>query len=67
MGHVIEIDEGACCAHGDCEEIAPEVFRVDGIVRIIGDGPTELVVRVAEECPLGAISVFDLETGEQLA
>jgi ferredoxin len=67
MGVTIEIDEGACCAQGDCAEIAAEVFEVDDLVRVVGSGPRELVVRAAEACPVGAIEVFDDETGEQLA
>ncbi len=29
MSYVIEVDEGACAAHGDCAVVAPNVFRIE--------------------------------------
>ncbi len=35
----VEIDEGACLAHGDCVHAAPGVFEVNGdIAEIVGPG-----------------------------
>jgi ferredoxin len=58
------IDESACLAHGDCEQLAPDVFRVEDVARVIGTAPLEQLVSIAEACPAGAISVIDEATGE---
>ena len=47
------VDANECSAHGDCVEIAPQVFRLD-----------DTAVVAAETCPAVAISVIDEETGE---
>jgi ferredoxin len=60
------IDESACLAHGDCAELAPHVFRVDDVAKVIGEGEPGLLLEVAEACPAGAISVVDRETGEEI-
>ena len=36
-----KVDEYACCGHGDCAAIAPNVFRVDEIAVVTGSGPDE--------------------------
>ena len=51
MSYTIEIDEDACSAHGDCADLAPEVFELDDVARVIGTGPDELVLAAAEICP----------------
>lgn len=66
MPYVPRIDEAACAGHGDCVEIAPQVFELDDIARVIGTGPPQLILEAAESCPSAAISVFDEETGEQV-
>lgn len=66
MAYIPTIDESACLAHGDCEALAPAVFRVDDVATVIGTAPAELLVEVAQACPASAISVIDEETGEQL-
>lgn len=59
------VDPSECSAHGDCVEIAPEVFRLDDDVAVvIGTGTPEKVLEAAESCPAVAISVIDEETGE---
>ena len=62
----MEIDESACAAHGDCVDLAPEVFEIDDVVRVIGTGPDELLLAAAEACPSAAIRIIDARTGEQL-
>lgn len=57
------IDEGACLAHGDCEEFAPDVFHVEDVATVIGTAPAEQLISIAEACPAAAISVIDDETG----
>ena len=64
MSYIPMIDPNACSAHGDCVEIAPEVFRLDETAVVIGTGPDELILEAAEACPSVAITVVDDETGE---
>ena len=66
MAYLPMIDESACLAHGDCEQLAPDVFRVEDTAEVIGTAPAETLVKVAKACPAGAISIVDGETGEQL-
>ena len=66
MTYVARIDEGACAAHGDCEAIAPEIFRVDDVAVVIGEGPDELMLEAARVCPSVAIVITDGQTGEQV-
>ena len=60
------IDESACLAHGDCAELAPEVFVLEDVARVIGTAPAEELLEVARSCPASAISVIDEQSGEQL-
>ncbi|HVP03943.1 MAG TPA: ferredoxin [Solirubrobacteraceae bacterium] len=67
MTFIPTIDETACAAHGDCVEIAPGVFALDGdVAEVIGTGPDNLVLEAAEACPSVAIIVTDSTTGEQV-
>ncbi len=66
MRCIAKVDELACSAHGDCALVAPGVFEVDDVARVVGDGPRELLLEAAESCPAGAISVVDADAGEQL-
>lgn len=60
------IDPDLCSAHGDCVDVAPQVFALGETAEVIGIGPDELVMAAAEACPSLAISVVDAETGETL-
>ena len=67
MTLVPSIDDLACIAHGECAELAPEVFRVeDTAVVTAGQWPDELVMAAAEACPTAAIVVHDRETGARV-
>lgn len=66
MTYSAHIDEGACAAHGDCEAIAPEIFRVDGVAVVIGAGADELMLEAARVCPTVAIRITDQDSGEQI-
>jgi ferredoxin len=66
MSYLAQIDESACAAHGDCEAIAPEIFRVDDVAVVIADGPDELMLEAARICPTVAIRITDQATGQQL-
>lgn len=65
MSYVVEIDDAACAAHGDCVDIAPEIFALEECAVVIGDGPDELALAAAEACPSSAIRLVDTDTGEQ--
>jgi ferredoxin len=60
------IDPNVCSAHGDCEDIAPEIFHVEDIAVVIGTGPDELMMAAAAACPTTAIRIVDRDTREQL-
>jgi ferredoxin len=66
MSYMARIDEDACSAHGDCADLAPEVFEVGDVARVIGTGPDELLLAAAEVCPTTAIRIVDQDTGEQV-
>ena len=59
------VDEAACALHGDCVDVAPDVFRIDDFAEVIGTGPDDLILEAASVCPSVAISVFD-EDGVQV-
>jgi ferredoxin len=66
MTYIPVVDPNGCSAHGDCVEIAPQVFQLDDVATVIGTGPPELILEAAEACPAVAITVVDDETGETL-
>lgn len=63
MTYIAVVDPNECSAHGDCVEIAPQVFRLDDTAVVIGTAPPELILEAAEACPAVAISIIDEETG----
>lgn len=63
MSYIAMVEADECLAHGDCVEVAPEVFRLDDTAVVIGTGPVELLVAAAESCPAQAITILDEETG----
>jgi ferredoxin len=64
MSYRVVIDEAACAAHGDCALVAPEVFVVEDVAAVVGDGPPDLILEAARACPSSAIVVVDETTGE---
>lgn len=66
MRYVPQVDENVCAAHGDCVDLAPEVFELNDTAHVIGDGPAELIMAAAEACPSVAIIVVDADSGEQI-
>ena len=65
MSLVAHVDAAACAAHGDCEAIAPEVFRVEDVAVVVGDAPDELMLEAARACPSVAIRLLD-DSGAQV-
>ena len=51
MRCVAQIDERACIAHGDCALIAPAVFEVNEVARVIGDAPGSCWSRPPSRAP----------------
>lgn len=66
MGYQVEIDDAACAAHGDCVDIAPDMFALDDVAVVIGNGPDDLALAAAEACPSTAIRLLDAQTCEQV-
>jgi ferredoxin len=66
MSYSVEVDDTACAAHGDCVELAPEIFALEDVAVVIGSGPDELALAAAEACPSTAIRLLDADTGEQV-
>lgn len=63
----VQIDDGACLAHGDCVHAAPGVFALTGdVAEVVGPGTDEQLRAAARACPAGAILLFDAETGEEV-
>ena len=62
MSYLVEIDEDACAAHGDCVDIAPDVFALDDVAQVVGQGPDDLVLAAAEACPSTAIRIIDAQS-----
>jgi ferredoxin len=66
MTYLPHIDAAACAAHGDCVAIAPQVFALEDLAVVVGDGPDDLIVEAARACPAGAIVLIDADTGEEV-
>jgi ferredoxin len=66
MTYLVQIDEAACAAHGDCVDAAPEVFELDDVARVIGTAPDDVLLAAAEGCPSSAIRVIDQRTHDQV-
>jgi ferredoxin len=64
MTYVPSVDPNECSPHGDCVDVAPQVFRLDDTAVVIGTGPDDLILEAAESCPAVAITIVDQETGE---
>ena len=61
------IDAWSCAAHGDCVDVAPEVFVLtDEVAEVVGTGPDDTILAAARACPSSAITVVDATTGEQV-
>jgi ferredoxin len=66
MTYVVEIDEDACAAHGDCVVVAPNIFALGDVAEIIGTGTDAELLAAAEACPSTAIRVIDADSSAQL-
>ena len=66
MTLIVEIDEAACAAHGDCVDVAPDVFVLDDVAHVVGNASDEVMLAAAEACPSTAIMILDPDTREQV-
>lgn len=61
----ITVDQDTCAATGGCVHLAPGVFAIgeDGLLHVLRESPDDsmrgAVLRAAELCPTGAITVED--------
>ncbi|MYE16812.1 MAG: ferredoxin [Gemmatimonadetes bacterium] len=66
----IEVDHLCCVGNAMCLALAPGVFAHNGsrqsVVHDPKGGSREDILDAAENCPTGAISVSDADTGETL-
>jgi len=66
----IEIDQSLCSGFGSCVKEVPGVFALDdgGIATLlVTETDDEAALDAAGSCPMGAIAVYELATGEQAA
>jgi ferredoxin len=64
----VEIDPSLCSGFGSCVKEVPGVFALDdrGIATLlVAETDDEAVLDAAGSCPMGAIAVYEIETGEQ--
>jgi ferredoxin len=70
MGYSVSIDREACISSGNCVADSPDAFDFDDedIAMVKEDGVKQLLddrlVRVARNCPAGAIIVRDADGNE---
>lgn len=66
----IIVDRDACAACDVCCETAPNTFEIDAQAKANVKDPTgdprDVIIKAADNCPMGAIAVRDGDTGEQL-
>jgi ferredoxin len=69
MGYSVSIDREACISSGNCVADSPNAFDFDDDdIAVVKDGVSELaddrLLRVARNCPAGAIIVRDADGKE---
>jgi ferredoxin len=64
----IQIDQSLCSGFGSCVDSVPEAVRLDGpVASVHAETDSTGALDAAADCPMGAIAVFDADTGEQVA
>ena len=69
MGYSVSIDRDSCISSGNCVADSPGAFDFDDDdIAVVKDGvaelPDERLVRVARNCPAGAIVLHDADGNE---
>lgn len=70
MHYRIEIDRSLCSGFGSCVDLAPDLIALDdsGIAALrVGETADPVVFDAAASCPMGAISVVELESATRAA
>lgn len=66
----VTVDKNTCVSNGWCFKTVPGVFREDanGLSEVVDPkaASEEEIIEAGFNCPVGAISVVDAETGEDL-
>jgi len=66
----LRVDKDRCIGSGSCQGLAPQRFGMDAGNRayplLPAVEPDELVLDAAASCPVEAILIVDLETGERV-
>lgn len=58
----IVIDQSLCSGFGECADLAPKVFELEGSGRAfarVGESDDPAVLDAAAACPMGAITVVE--------
>ena len=66
----IVIDRSLCSGFGACAGLAPTLIQLDnsGLATLrTGETDDESILDAADACPMGAIAVYDAQSGEQAA
>ncbi len=67
MTLIAQIDDTACLAHGDCVDVAPHAFVLNGdVAERTGVATDDELRAAARACPASAIILYDAETGEEV-
>ena len=64
------IDRSLCSGFGACAALAPTLIQLDnsGLAELrTGETDDESILDAADSCPMGAITVYDSQTGERAA
>jgi ferredoxin len=65
---VARVDTQLCVGTSNCAEASPEAYEMDedSVPHALVGASAEAVLAGAEACPVGAISVYDRQTGERV-
>ncbi len=67
--YLVKVDRDKCIGAGPCTAVAPTIFQLDEenkAVVLSQDELDELKLLAAQSCPVAAITVTNVETGEQV-
>lgn len=55
----VTVDVSTCVGCGLCEQVCPEVFKVegDGVAHVIGQSTGPNLQEAAQQCPVNAIKI----------
>jgi ferredoxin len=63
----LEVDRELCSGFGSCVDATPKLFELDGsgiASLVVSESEDGAVLDAARSCPMGAIAVFDKDSGE---